>query len=77
MKRGEKKSVILYCDFGELFGLLSLEDKGRLITAIFNYENKGKGQRIFTFSVPFFNKHCVRGHKCYIKFGSDMLTVSA
>ena len=53
MKHGEKKIVILYCYFGELFGLLSLEDRGRLITAIFNYENTGKGQRIFTFSVPF------------------------
>ena len=43
MKHGEKKSFILYCYFGELFGLLSLEDRGRLITAIFNYENTGKG----------------------------------
>ena len=41
MKHGEKKSFILYGDFFKLFGLLSLEDRGRLITAIFNYENAG------------------------------------
>jgi len=41
MKQREKKSFILYGDFSELFGLLSLEERGRLITAIFNYENAG------------------------------------
>jgi hypothetical protein len=42
MKHDNKKSFVLYGDFGELFGLLSLEDRGRLITAIFNYENAGE-----------------------------------
>ena len=42
MKPTDKKSFILYGDFSELFGLLSLEDRGRLITAIFNYENAGE-----------------------------------
>lgn len=41
MKQNEKakKSFILYNDFAEMFALLSLEDRGRLITAIFNYVN--------------------------------------
>ena len=41
MKHTDKKSFILYGDFFELFGLLSMEERGRLITAIFNYENAG------------------------------------
>lgn len=42
MKQTDKKSFILYGDFAELFGLLSFEDRGRLITAIFNHESAGE-----------------------------------
>ena len=33
----DKKSFVMYNDFADLFGLLSLEERGRLITAIFDY----------------------------------------
>ena len=37
MKQTEKKSFIMYNDYIEMFSLLNMEERGRLITAIFNY----------------------------------------
>ena len=41
MARQEKKSFILYESYETQFGLLSLEQRGELITAIFAYERSG------------------------------------
>lgn len=37
----DKKSFVLYCDYRQHFELLSLEDQGRLLMAIFDYVETG------------------------------------
>ena len=41
MSKEKKKSFILYHDFADVFNLLSIQDRGILITAIFEYAKHG------------------------------------
>ena len=41
MSKNEKKSFILYHSFANQFALLSMEERGQLISAIFSYERTG------------------------------------
>lgn len=37
----ERNSFLLYCNYAQYFNLLSMEDRGRLISAIFAYQIDG------------------------------------